>query len=120
MSFGLMYAGVVAASLGQLLGLDCFITSLANGMETEPPIYWILWICSMLFNVVFWPIVFCRYGKTITKEMRAATATKKIHLSLVIIGLCDAVNGLLVVYASNPKNVSHEYVKILDINISQT
>lgn len=94
--------GVVIGNVGQLMGLDCLLTSL--GSNAGP--YFVLWFCSFFFNLFFWPVVYYRWkAGIITKQMINVTFTSRIHILLVAIGISDALNGLLVVYASNPSRV---------------
>jgi len=86
-------AGVVIGMVGQTVSLPLFISSFGG---TTGPYFIVLW-CSFLFNCFFWPIVFYRIRKgIITPEMR----TYKKHYKLVLIGVFDALNGILVVFAS--------------------
>jgi len=93
MQFVMVCAGVVIGMVGQTVSLPLFISSFGG---TTGPYFIVLW-CSFLFNCFFWPIVFYRIRKgIITPEMR----TYKKHYKLVLIGVFDALNGILVVFAS--------------------
>ena len=93
LSFALICMGLVAGMVGQQVGLPLFIGSFGG---TTGPYFIVLW-CSFLFNCFFWPIVFFKIRNgTITPEMR----NYKKHYKLVLIGVFDALNGILIVYAS--------------------
>jgi drug/metabolite transporter (DMT)-like permease len=85
--------GLVLSSFFQQVGLPIFIGSF--GRITGP--YFVVLISSILFNIIFWPIIYFRTksGK-ITEEM---TNYKK-HWKLILIGVFDALNGILIVFSS--------------------
>jgi hypothetical protein len=87
--FAIISAGLVFGMMGQQVGLPIFLGSF--GEITGP--YFVVFFCSFLFNCFFWPICFYRMKKgIITDEMRSY----KKHYKLVLIGIFDALNGILI------------------------
>ena len=60
--------------------------------------YFVVFFCSVLFNVAFWPMALLEAWRgKVTLNMLLFRG----HYKLVLIGLFDALNGILVVYASS-------------------
>ena len=92
------YIGVVLGAVFQGLFLPFLIASL-RGTHAGP--YFILVLLSILFNFVFWPAVWYDHHRgKIPAIMWRYTFSKRGHTLLLLTGLFDALNGLLVVNAS--------------------
>jgi len=63
--------------------------------------YFVLFFCSTLFNFAFWPPVFyLMYKGKITPEMHRYVKSNK-HWKFILIGVCNAFNGILIVFSSD-------------------
>jgi len=92
--FILVCIGIIIGSVGQQVCLPLFLGSFGGSTGQYFVILW----CSVLFNVFFWPIVFHRMKTgVITSEMRKY----KKHWKLILIGIFDALNGILIVFSSS-------------------
>ena len=87
---------------------DCNLTQSSSGP------YFVLFVCSFTFNAAFWIIVAvnscigavcCKTLVGITPETWKYTFSCA-HWKLVMIGILDAIYGILIVYASPPNRVS--------------
>jgi len=104
--FATVGLGLIFGNICQLIGLPLFLGSLKGVFG----VYFVLAWCSLLFNLYFWPIVYYRIKKNIiTPEMR----NYPHHWKLVLIGICDALNGLCIVYASLPSRTPGSLQAIL-------
>jgi drug/metabolite transporter (DMT)-like permease len=87
-------------AVGQQISLPLFIAAIGGSSG----VYFILFFCSLMFNWVFWPItLFKWYHGSLDLKTAFAREIKSgynIHWKLLLIGVADALNGLLVVYAS--------------------
>ncbi|EGD80248.1 hypothetical protein PTSG_10924 [Salpingoeca rosetta] len=88
--------GMVIGALGQLLSLPCFLGQLREGGP-----YFVLFWCSCLFNIFFWTLVGVRSctGK-IPRHMHRQSVTWGFQGRLLLIGISDAANGILLVFAT--------------------
>lgn len=93
LSFVKYGSGSVLGLAAQQITLPLFISTLGGSSG----VYYILLICSSLFNVVFWPLAFVQWkrGKIDPSSFRGVR-----WMDFVLIGLFDALNGLLIVYSS--------------------
>jgi hypothetical protein len=93
MDFVKYATGSILGMAGQQIMLPLFLATLGGSTG----IYFILLICCVLFNVVFWPIVAYRF-KTGKIDIEGLKMTS--HWKLILVGIFDALNGILIVYAS--------------------
>ena len=115
--------GSVLGNTGQVILLDLFIASFHNYDNNCKPIsstagpFFVLLFCSLLFNIGFWPVVAVKLcaSKTsiaITPETWTYTMSKN-HWKICMIGVFDALNGFLIVYASSPNRVPSDLQPIV-------
>lgn len=76
--------------------------------------YFVLLFCSMLFTIIFGvaTIVQWKTGR-LSKGSLPYAITGRGHTKLLLIGLFDALNGLMVVYASLPWHVPSAFQPLL-------
>lgn len=85
--------GTIIGTVGQLVLLPLFIATFGGSTG----VYFIVFFASFLFNVIFWPIVIIQW---LRKKLVFPSNYRSQHWIVVVIGICDALNGLLVVYSS--------------------
>jgi drug/metabolite transporter (DMT)-like permease len=93
--FTIIYTGVTCGLIGQYITLPLFLSTLAG---SAGPYFVLCWL-GFLFNLVFWSLTLVRVKQgAITKEMKAYTW--KRHYLFMLLGFFNALNGILIVYAS--------------------
>ncbi|CAF1053258.1 unnamed protein product [Didymodactylos carnosus] len=96
----------VLASTGQSIGLTLFLGS----FQGLTGVYFVLFFCSFSFNLFFWPVAcVLYYKKQITKEM----LNPKWIPYMFLVGICDALNGFLIVFSSHASRVPPSLTAIL-------
>jgi drug/metabolite transporter (DMT)-like permease len=104
----ILYIGVVIGMVGQYVALPLFIGSFDNSAGA----YFILCWLGCLFNVVFWVLTLVRVKQgVITKDMRQYTKSR--HWIFILLGVFNAMNGVLIVYASPLKRTPGSLQAIL-------
>jgi hypothetical protein len=65
--------------------------------------YTVVFICSFTFNLIFWPMALYRqYKGMVSKEtLKSIKPSSKVFKYIIISGLLNAINGILVVFASS-------------------
>lgn len=95
----------VIAGTGQSVGLPMWIASFASPHGLATGVYFVVFFASAMFNVIFWPLSLYQWSTGgITKETVRYTFSRK-HYKLMLIGFCDAMNGILTVYSSSNTRV---------------
>jgi drug/metabolite transporter (DMT)-like permease len=111
--FALIYSGVVVGQIGQYIALPLFLASFGENAG----FYFILTWLAFLFNVVFWSLTLVRiYQGAITKEMKEYT--KRRHWIFILLGIFNALNGILIVFASSVKRTPGSLQAILSQSIT--
>ncbi|CAF1124031.1 unnamed protein product [Didymodactylos carnosus] len=96
----------VLLSTGQSIGLTLFLGS----FQGLTGVYFVLFFCSLSFNLFFWPVAGVLYYKQqITRDMLQLKWIKYMFLA----GLCDALNGFLIVFSSHASRVPPSLTAIL-------
>jgi len=74
-------------------------------------VYPVVFICSILFNLIFWPVCIYRHFKEKIENKKLGITTKRGFITrdftskLIWIGFFDASNGILSVFSSSPMRV---------------
>jgi drug/metabolite transporter (DMT)-like permease len=96
LKYAIIYIGVILGMSGQQITLPLFIGSFGGLVGGYFVVFW----CSCLFNLFFWPIAFYRmYKGLITNKMKTYCKTK--HWKFILIGVFDGLNGILIVFSSS-------------------
>lgn len=99
----------VFSQSGQVIMLPIFVGSFngANGQSINP--YFVLFICSLSFAIFFMGYECVRYYRSKVSFV----GTRDMHKYFILIGLFNALNGLLTVYASPDKRTPADIQGIL-------
>eukprot|EP01096_Ripella_sp_DP13-Kostka_P015701 TRINITY_DN743_c0_g1_i1.p1 TRINITY_DN743_c0_g1~~TRINITY_DN743_c0_g1_i1.p1 ORF type:complete len:383 (+),score=143.23 TRINITY_DN743_c0_g1_i1:484-1632(+) len=85
----------ILSAVGQGVFLPLFEASFAKG---DGGVYYVLFVSALAFNFIYWPLSF--YDYFVEKSLTMAMIKHKPYM-LFLLGFCDALNGLLVVYAAS-------------------
>lgn len=104
--------GVVGGAVGQAVSLEYFLSPQTLPGNVGP--YFVLLSCSIFFTVFFGVIsaVQVLFGQLTQKSIDYAFSPSGFKL-LVLLGVFDAMNGVLVVFASLPWHVPSVYQTVL-------
>ena len=92
----------VLASMGQQVFMPMLLTTFGGGTGN----YTVVLTCSIIFNLVFWPIVLYRYlNGLISKKTTQFNKSWKSFMVIMAVGCCDGANGILTVFASDGDRV---------------
>jgi hypothetical protein len=109
LNFGLACWTLISIACG--LGQQVFMPLLLFTFGGSTGVYPVVFICSLLFNFIFWPITFFKAYKDSVKHKENGTKPKRSYFfrgfssKIIWIGVLDGLNGILTVFASSSSRV---------------